>query len=106
MASSVPGPTTGTSKRMSWRGFATLTTTRPARRCRPRADDLVGPLHGLEGHRRPVLHGHRLAEVHPGQRARDRLAVLDVLLSSPDGCGASWPRRRHLVGRKAVEAGA
>ena len=35
MATSVPAPTTGTSKRMSWRGFDTLTTVVPGPAMRP-----------------------------------------------------------------------
>ena len=57
-------PTTGTSNRMSWFGFATLTiadagTRQPARA----ADHLVGALHRFDRHNGAILHGDRLPDV-------------------------------------------
>ena len=57
-------PTTGTSKRMSWFGLATLTMRTPGpARCAGARDDLVGAFHRLDGDDRLVLDGDRLADV-------------------------------------------
>ncbi len=51
-------------------------------------DHLVGPLHGLQGHRGPVLDHDRLPEVEPGQGPRHLAAVSDVLALVPRGTPA------------------
>ncbi len=87
IAAIVGSPTTGTSKRMSCFGFATLTTDRPGARQTPRPrDHFVGAFHRLDRHHRAILHDDRLTDVEP----RDR--------HPPCGSRTRSPPRR-LVGR-------
>ena len=72
---------TGTSKRMSCFGFATLTMrdARPGQM--PGAPNhLVGAFHRLDGHHRQVLDRDRLADVEPRNRVGHPVAELEVLL--------------------------
>jgi hypothetical protein len=73
-------PITGTSKRMSWRGLATFTTTKdcPDREARGTLDRLVGAFHGFHGHAGAIADHHGLAQVESGNLPGDLPAVGDV----------------------------
>ena len=90
MASMVARPMTGTSKRMSCAGLATLTTVRArlsveAESLRRRIegagtlDGGVGALHGFDGDAGPRRDDDGLAEVEGGEAARDGASVGNVL---------------------------
>ena len=79
MASIVGRPTTGTSKRMSWFGLATLTIADagPGEPAGPR-DHLVGALHRLDRHHGAVLDGNRLPDVETRHGVGHPVAELEV----------------------------
>ena len=79
IAAMVGTPTTGTSKRMSCFGLATLTTTAPAPASWPaRAMVGVGALHRLDGDDGAILHDDGLADVEAGDRVGLRVAERQV----------------------------
>ena len=72
-------PTTGTSKRMSCGGLATLTTRVPGAGQRAGARDRrVGAFHRLDRHHGAILDDDRLADVEAGDRVGDAVAEREV----------------------------
>ena len=102
-------PTTGTSKRMSWFGLATLTIARAGARQPPGPrDHLVGALHGLDGDDGGALHDDGLADVEAGDlrppcdsRTRSRRAPRPSAAARVSTPGARQQRRQE---RRRVDA--
>ena len=79
IASIVATPTTGTSNRMSWFGFATFTMRTPGPASRPaRRDHLVGAFHRLDGDHRGVLDRDGLPDVEAGDRVGHAVAEREI----------------------------
>ena len=103
----VASPTTGTSKRMSWFGLATLMMRDAvAGEVAGARDGFVGAFHGLDRDHRLMLHGDGLADIEAGNGIGHAIAELEILalrLVRRAIAQLSLAREQRLEKRRRVE---